>query len=117
MKTAAAIEPAGENEKGETLIRVSNTGRTIFETPESALQWGAAGPVKLVAKLYKNGALIEERDLAWLPGPLPPGDAVDVSVEVGDTGEADTLTIELVSDGRFDFSELGMAAIEAPLPG
>jgi len=115
IKTDARIGLAGETDTGGLMILVSNTGKTILETADSALERGAIGYVKLVAKMYQNGELIEERVLSELPAPLLPGEQVEVEVDTGGTGMADTLVITLVSDGRFDFSDLGMTPIELPV--
>jgi len=115
VKTAAKIEMTGKTDSGELKILVSNTGKTILETEQSALDRGTNGYVKLVETLYKNGVSIKEQDLAELSAPLLPGDQVELDVDTGDTGAADTIVISLVSDGRYNFSELGMAPITIPV--
>jgi hypothetical protein len=66
----------------------------------------------LIAKFYKGDVLIEDRDLGELPAPLLPAGEVGIPVNIGDTGRADRVLIDLVSEGRFAFSELGMAPAE-----
>ena len=120
LKTSAVIEGAGENDEGEALIRVINTGSTILETRESALERGAAGPVKLMAKLFRGGSQYDEMELAVLPAPLLPGETVDVAIRASVAellGGADRVVIDLVSEGRFSFSDLGAGTIELSLKG
>ena len=113
LKTSAGIDVAEQD--GKTFIMVQNTGETILETRESALDRAIPGGVILLGKFYKDGVLIEERELGELPEPLRPGEQAGIRLRIGDAGDSDKLLIDLVSEGRFDFSTIGMTKIEIPL--
>jgi hypothetical protein len=117
LKTSAEISAENGTEEYEALVHVKNTGETIIETKASAEERALTGSAVLTAKLYKGTVLIGERALGELPTPLLPGDEVDVPVDIGETGGADRVVIDLVSEGRFAFSELGMAPAELAYPG
>ncbi|GHU66532.1 hypothetical protein AGMMS49983_16360 [Clostridia bacterium] len=113
VTTQAEIRLLRQN--GDALrIEIRNTGKTILESgtpgPEGAIA-PPPGAVHIVEQRFKDGSLIEEQVIGNLSSPIRIGESqiADVNLLGGET--ADHVQITLVSEGRYDFSEIGMAPI------
>ncbi|GHU66535.1 hypothetical protein AGMMS49983_16370 [Clostridia bacterium] len=115
LKTGVEMELLSQTPDGQVTVRVTNTGKTYLETEESLHPFGMMaerrGAVQTVLRLYRQEELVEERLLSPLPYPLAPGAQCELGLQPGEIQNADSARIELVSEGRFDFSELGTVSL------
>jgi hypothetical protein len=101
LKTAAALDVFDLTATPDAIsgtLRVTNTGGTILESD-------GAGAVLVVLKRAGDP---EGRVIAKLSEPLPQGASQDIWIDEQSPG-AGEYQIELRSEGRFDFSEIGSA--------
>jgi hypothetical protein len=115
LKTEAEMELLSQTPEGQVAVRITNTGKTYLETEESLHPFGMLsdrrGAAQIVLRLYRQDELVEERLLASLPFPLAPGAQCELDLQTGEMKNADGARIDLISEGRFDFSELGTDAL------
>ncbi|MDR3363340.1 MAG: hypothetical protein LBS91_00075 [Clostridiales Family XIII bacterium] len=118
LKASAEMEAltAADGRPENTLtLRIANTGKTILEA-EGADREGAiplvSGAIKIALRGYKDGVPLPEELVGGLAAPLLPGETADVTIALPGPADADRFEIDLVSEGRFRFSELGMKQVD-----
>jgi hypothetical protein len=118
VTTRAEIEWAEPREDGTPRIRIRNTGETILESgtpgPEGSIPL-LPGAVRVVEQVFRDGKLIEEQVVGSLSEPIQIGGEQTVDLQLPDPGNADRVQLTLVSEGRYDFSEIGLTPIVLPL--
>ena len=111
VTTKAEIELLNSGEDGSYKIIIRNTGATILESgiigPKQSVHL-LPGAVQVVEQIFRDGQMIEEHVVGNLSSHILIGESQEVDIQLLNIENADLVQITLVSEGRYDFAEIGL---------
>jgi hypothetical protein len=114
VTTRAEIKLLEPSDDGILRVEISNTGATILESgtpgPEGSIP-SLPGTVQIVEQLFKDDKMIDEQVIGNLSAPILIGENQVIDVQPLKKGTADRAQITLISEGRYDFAEIGLKPI------